>query len=202
MQFYNLNNMALPHTFFGFTLCIYSTDLVTYHYWWSRHRWRRPWRTRPPSTESWRSSSPSPQPPYPSAPSSTRLSTQCVWARRGIKPWFMKISSHYFMAKYLCTQSFMEVTSLPSFWSRSKYSFLLTLRGTAIRGIINTWNERVMRLWYLVHCLIHAFAFTITDFYSGFLNVGEGVNKMGNSHETREIKSLVLTHSFLYFTLV
>ena len=39
-------------------------------------------------------------------------------------------------------------------------------------------------------------------FDAGFLNVGEGVNKMGNSRETREIKSLVLTHSFLYFTLV
>ena len=39
-------------------------------------------------------------------------------------------------------------------------------------------------------------------FDDGFLNVGEGVNKMGNSRETREIKSLVLTHSFLYFTLV
>ena len=38
-------------------------------------------------------------------------------------------------------------------------------------------------------------------FDSGFLNVGEDMNKMGNSHETREIKSLVLTHSFLY-TLV
>ena len=38
-------------------------------------------------------------------------------------------------------------------------------------------------------------------FDAGFLNVGEGVNKMGNSRETREIKSLVLTHSFLYFTL-
>ena len=39
-------------------------------------------------------------------------------------------------------------------------------------------------------------------FEGGFLNVAASVNKMGKSHETREIKSLVLTHSFLYFTLV
>ena len=39
-------------------------------------------------------------------------------------------------------------------------------------------------------------------FEGGFLNVGATVNKMGNSHETSEIKSLVLKHSFLYFPLV
>ena len=51
-------------------------------------------------------------------------------------------------------------------------------------------------------CFIHAFAFTLTDFYASFFNLGEGVNKMANSHETREIRSLVQMHSFLYITLV
>ena len=49
--------------------------------------------------------------------------------------------------------------------------------------------------------------FTLTLLHSpifdaGFLNVGASMNKLGNSHKTREMKSLVLTHSFLYFTLV
>ena len=40
---------------------------------------------------------------------------------------------------------------------------------------------------------------TLADFWR---QLGTRVNKMGNSNETREIISLVLTHSFLYFTLV
>ena len=57
----------------------------------------------------------------------------------------------------------------------------------------NEWKEISLFTPSLLHSPI---------FDAGFLNVGEGVNKMGNSHETREIKSPVLTHSFLYFTLV
>ena len=67
---------------------------------------------------------------------------------------------------------------------------------TLKKSTVRQWEQRLL-VYLFTLALLHS-----PIFEGGFLNVGASANKMGNSHETREIKSLMLTHSFLYFTLV